>query len=49
MEKFVTYVQYVVIGVYAFNSVSYLYLRQGNKALYWLAAAMLGYAVVKMR
>lgn len=49
MDKFVYYSQYVVITLYAFNTLAYLYLKDGNKAMYWLGAVLLAVAVLRMR
>ena len=49
MDTFVNLTQYVVIVLYAFNTLVYLYLKEWNKALYWLGAVCLAVAVLRMR
>lgn len=49
MDKFVFYTQYLVIVVYAFNTLAYLYLKEWNKVLYWLGAVCLAVSVLRMR
>lgn len=49
MEQFTYYSQFLIIGVYGFNTVAYLYLGQWNKVLYWLGATMLCVAVLRMK
>lgn len=49
MDKFVFYTQFVVITLYVFNTLAYSYLKDGNKAMYWLGAVLLAVAVLRMK
>lgn len=49
MEKFVFYSQFLIIGIYGFNTIAYLWLHQWNKALYWFGATCLCIGVLRMR
>ena len=49
MDALVNHSQYVVIGLYAFNTLGYFAMKEYNKALYWFGAVCLAIAVFKMR
>ncbi len=49
MDKFVAYTQYLVIVLYAFNTLAYLYLKNPNKVMYWFGAVLLAISVLRMR
>ena len=49
MEKFVYVSQFIVIALYAFNTLAYSYLGYWNKAFYWACATGLCIAILRMK
>lgn len=49
MTKFVYLTQFLIIGIYAFNTLAYVYLKQYNKAFYWFGATCLCIGVLRMK